>query len=40
MLEKKFRRYKLMETHRNLTRQGRNMEAKTVLRLLREGRVK
>ncbi len=39
MLEKKIRRYKLIDTHRELVRQGKLSEARTVLKLLREGRV-
>lgn len=40
MLEKKIRRYKLMDAHRELVRQGKLLEAREVLRLLRNGRVK
>lgn len=39
MLERKIRRYKLMDAHRGLVRQGRFLEAKLVLKLLRQGRV-
>ncbi len=39
LLEKKIRRYKVMNAHRNLVRQGKFLEAKEVLRLLRNGRV-
>lgn len=40
MLEKKILRYKLMDTHRKLVREGKLLEAREVLRLLRKGRVK
>lgn len=40
MLEKKILRYKLMGAHRNLVREGKLLEAKELLRLLRKGRVK
>lgn len=40
MLEKKILRYKLMDAHRNLVREGKLLEAKELLRLLRKGRVK
>lgn len=40
MLEKKIRRYKLMDEHRNLTKQGKHEQAKLVLVLLRKGSVK
>lgn len=40
MLEKKILRYKLMDAHRNLVREGKLLEAREVLRLLREGRLK
>lgn len=40
MLEKKIRRYKLMDEHRRLVREGKFREANTVLYLLRKGNVK
>ena len=40
MLGKKILRYKLMDTHRKLVRDGKLLEAREVLRLLRKGRVK
>lgn len=40
MLEKKIRRYVLMDAHRNMVREGKLREANTVLYLLRKGRVK
>lgn len=40
MLEKKIRRYKLMDVHRDLVRSGKLYEAQLVLRLLRKGKVK
>lgn len=40
MLEKKILRYKLMDTHRKLVREGKLLEAREVLRLLRKGRLK
>ena len=40
MLEKKIRRYKLMDEHRRLVREGKFREANTVLYLLRKGSVK
>lgn len=39
MLERKIRRYKLMDAHRELVRHGRFLEAKLVLKLLRQDRV-
>lgn len=39
MLEKKILRYKLMDTHRVLVRQGKLLEAREVLRLLRKGYI-
>ena len=39
MLEKKIRRYKLMDAHRELVRKGLYRQAQLVLRLLREGKV-
>ena len=38
MLEKKILRYKLMDAHRNLIKEGDFLEAKEILRLLRNGR--
>lgn len=40
MLEKKILRYKLMDAHRKLVREGKLLEARELLRLLRKGRVK
>lgn len=40
MLEKKIRRYKLMDAHRKLVREGKLLEAREVLRLLRKGSIK
>lgn len=40
MLEKKIRRYKLMDAHMELVRKGKFLEARMVLTLLRKGRVK
>lgn len=40
MLEKKIRRYKIMDAHRQLVREGKLLEARELLRLLRKGRVK
>jgi phage gp36-like protein len=40
MLEKKIRRYKLMDAHRDLTRRGKYGQAKLVLRLLKNGKVR
>lgn len=37
MLEKKIRRYKLMDAHRNLVREGKLLEARDILYLLRKG---
>lgn len=39
MLEKKIRRYKLMDAHRKLVREGKLLEGRLVLYLLREGRI-
>ena len=39
MLEKKIRRYKLMDAHRELIRGGAYRQAQLVLRLLRDGKV-
>ncbi|GFI23412.1 hypothetical protein IMSAGC011_02200 [Lachnospiraceae bacterium] len=35
MLEKKIRKYKLMDTHRELVRQGKLLEARLLLKFLR-----
>ena len=40
MLEKKIRRYKLMDAHRELVRTGKLYEAHLVLELLRNGKLK
>lgn len=40
MLEKKIRRYKLMDAHRKLVKAGKLLEAREVLRLLRKGSIK
>lgn len=40
MLEKRIRRYRLMDAHKSLVREGKYSEAKEVLTLLRRGRVK
>ena len=40
MLEKKIIRYKLMDICRKLVREGKLLEAREVLRLLRKGRIK
>lgn len=39
MLEKKIRRYKLMDAHRELVRTGKLYEAYLVLKLLRKGNL-
>lgn len=39
MLDKKIRRYKLMDAHRKLVREGKLLEAKELLRLLRKGSI-
>ena len=39
MLERKIRRYKLMDAHRKLVREGKLLEGRLVLYLLREGRI-
>lgn len=39
MLEKKIRRYKIMEAHTELIRKGLYRQAQLVLRALREGKV-
>ena len=39
MLEKKIRRYKIMEAHMELIRKGLYRQAQFVLRALREGKV-
>lgn len=39
MLEKKIRRYKIMDLHRELTRKGQYGAARKVLTLLAEGKV-
>ena len=39
MLEKKIRRYKMMEKHQELVRSGKYGAAKLVLRLLQTGKV-
>lgn len=39
MLEKKIRRYKLMDAHRKLVKEGKLMEAREVLYLLRKGKI-
>lgn len=39
MLERKIRRYKLMDAHRKLVREGKLLEARVVLQLLRKGRI-
>lgn len=36
MLERKIRRYKLMDAHRKLVREGKLLEGRLVLYLLRE----
>ena len=40
MLEKKIRRYKLMDAHREFVRTGKLYEAHLVLELLRKGKLK
>lgn len=40
MLEKKIRRYKMMDAHRELVRKGKLLEAWLVLELLRKGSIK
>ena len=40
MLEKKIRRYKLMDAHRELVRTGKLYEAHLVMELLRKGKLK
>lgn len=40
MLEKKIRRYKLMDAHRELVRTGKLYEAYLVLEFLRKGKLK
>ncbi len=39
MLEKKIRKYKLMDTHRELVRQGKLLEARLLLKFLRNGKI-
>lgn len=39
MLEKKIRRYKIMDAHRKLVREGKLLEARDILYLLRKGRI-
>lgn len=39
-LEKKIRRYKLMDIHRDLIRTGKYQEAVLILKLLRRGYIK
>lgn len=39
MLEKKIRRYKLMDVHRELVKQGKLPEARQLLKLLRNGKI-
>lgn len=39
MLEKKIRRYKLMDAHRKLVKEGKLLEAREVLYLLRKGKI-
>lgn len=39
MLEKKIRRYKLMDIHKELVKQGRLPEARQLLKLLRNGKI-
>lgn len=39
MLEKKIRKYKLMDVHRELVKQGKLLEARRVLTLLRNGKI-
>ena len=39
MLERKIRRYKLMDAHRKLVREGKLLEARDILHLLRKGRI-
>lgn len=39
MLEKNIRKYKIIEKHMELTKSGKYLEAKNLLRLLRNGRV-
>ena len=39
MLEKKIRKYRLMDAHRKLIRQGKLLEARQLLKLLRNGTI-
>ena len=39
MLEKKIRRYKLIDAHRELVKQGKLLEARQLLKLLRNGKI-
>lgn len=39
MLEKKIRRYKLMDTHKELVRHGKLSEARRLLKLLMNGKI-
>lgn len=39
-LERKILRYKLMDTHRSLVREGKLLEAREILRLLRKDSIK
>lgn len=39
MLEKKIRKYRLMDAHRKLIRQGKLLEARQLLKLLRNGKI-
>lgn len=39
MLEKKIRRYKIMDAHREFVRAGKYQQARAILQLLRKGKV-
>ncbi len=39
MLEKKIRKYKLMDAHRELVKHGKLLEARQALKLLRNGKI-
>jgi hypothetical protein len=40
MLERKIRRYKLMDIHREMVKKGKFLSAKIILKLLRTGHIK
>lgn len=40
MLQRKILRYKVMDAHRTLVKEGKLLEAREILRLLRKGHIK